>query len=135
MPFEPPPAAHAAALWAGLLVLLMLALSILTVSQRRRHKVAYGDADQPKLAAAIRAFGNAAEYIPGAVGALAVLAIAGAEAWVVHIGGAVLMAGRIVHAVGLSFTTGVSLGRSYGMLLTWAAYLYFVVALLFHAFA
>lgn len=135
MPFEPPPAAHAAALWAGLLLLLMLVLSILAVSQRRRHKVAYGDADQPRLAAAIRAFGNAAEYVPVALGALVVLALAGAQAWVVHIGGAILLAGRISHAVGLSFTTGVSLGRSYGMLLTWVAYLYLIVALLFHALA
>lgn len=133
MPFDAAPAASAAALWAGLLMLLLLILSILVVRQRRTHKAAYGDGDQASLAGAIRAFGNASEYIPAALGGLAILAVADTTAWVVHLAGGVMFLGRVIHAVGLSRTTGVSKGRVYGMLLTWTAYLFIAVALLFRA--
>jgi uncharacterized membrane protein YecN with MAPEG domain len=55
---------HAAALWVGLHVLLLLTLSLLVVRLRQKHKVALGDEGIPELARAIRAFGNASEYIP-----------------------------------------------------------------------
>ena len=57
---------HAAALWVGLHLILLLVLSLLVVRQRRRHKVALGDGGVPELAQAIRAFGNATEYVPAA---------------------------------------------------------------------
>ncbi len=133
MPTELPPAAHDAALWTGLLLILLLVLSILVVRQRRAHGVAEGHGDQPKLIAAVRAFGNATEYIPAAIGALAVLTLAHAIPLVVDIAGGLLFAGRLVHAIGLSRTAGVSRFRSIGMLLTWVSYLFTAVALLVYA--
>jgi uncharacterized membrane protein YecN with MAPEG domain len=59
------PSAHAAALWVGLHLILLLVLSLLVVRQRRKHQVVLGDADIPELAQAVRAFGNATEYVPG----------------------------------------------------------------------
>ena len=127
------PAAHAAALWTGLNLLLMLVLSTLVVRQRRRHRVVIGDDGIPELVQAQRAFGNAAEYIPSGIAALAVIALAGAPAWVVHAVGLTLFAGRVSHAIGLSLSAGVSIGRSAGMLLTWIAWLAAAVVLIFLA--
>ncbi|HWE45532.1 MAG TPA: MAPEG family protein [Caulobacteraceae bacterium] len=127
------PAAQAAALWTGLNLLLMLVLSTLVVRQRRRHRVVIGDDGVPELLRAQRAFGNATEYIPAGIAALAVIALAGAPAWVVHALGLTLFLGRVSHALGLSLSAGVSVGRSIGMVLTWVAWLAAAVVLIFLA--
>ena len=61
---DPATSPHAAALWVGLHIFLLLTLSALVVRQRRRHHVELGDGGVPELERAIRAFGNAAEYAP-----------------------------------------------------------------------
>jgi uncharacterized membrane protein YecN with MAPEG domain len=126
---------HAAALWAGLHVFLMLTLSLLVVRQRQKHKVALGDEGIPELARAIRAFGNASEYVPTALVAIAVLAIVDAPPLAIHVAGFVLFAGRVVHAVGLSNSGGASIPRALGIVATWLAYIFVGVALLFYAIA
>jgi uncharacterized protein len=126
-------AGHAAALWTGLHLVLLLVLSGLVVRQRQRHKVVFGDEGVPELAQAIRAFGNAAEYVPPGLVGLAVLALVGAPPLAVHVAGAILFAGRVSHAIGLSSTGGASFPRSIGMLLTWTAYVFLAAALLFYA--
>jgi hypothetical protein len=127
------PAAHAAALWAALSLFVLLALSGLVVRQRRRHRVALGDDGVPELVRAQRAFGNACEYIPAGLAALAVLVVVGAGPAEVHAVGAVLFTGRVAHGVGLSLTGGPSIGRTVGMLLTWLAWLLAAVCLLLYA--
>ena len=117
---EATPSAHAAALWVGLHLILLLVLSILVVNQRRKHQVVLGDADIPELAQAVRAFGNATEYVPGGLIAIAVLAMAGA-------------APLVVHAVGLSRSGEASLPRAIGVTLTWVAYVVAAAALIFFA--
>lgn len=124
---------HAAALWAGLHIILLLVLSVLVVRQRQTHKVALGDEGVPELAQAIRAFGNASEYIPAGLVGLAVLALAGAPPWAIHLLGLCLFVGRVIHAVGLSKTGGASFPRVIGMVLTWVVYVMLGVALLFYA--
>src|ERR1700761_4752465 len=99
---EVTPAAHAAALWVGLHLILLLVLSVLVVRQRRKHQVALGHDDIAELAQAVRAFGNATEYVPAGLIALAVLAVVGAPPMVVHAMGLVLFVGRVAHAIGLS---------------------------------
>jgi uncharacterized membrane protein YecN with MAPEG domain len=126
---------HAAALWAGLHVFLMLTLSLLVVRLRQKHKVALGDEGIPELARAIRAFGNASEYVPTALIAIAVLAIVEAPPLAIHVAGFVLFSGRLVHAVGLSNSGGASIPRAIGMVATWLAYIFVGVALLFYAIA
>jgi uncharacterized membrane protein YecN with MAPEG domain len=122
-------AMKAAALWSGLLLFLLLGLSGLVVRQRRRHRVAIGDDGVPELVQALRAFGNATEYATPAIAALAVLALVGAQPWLVHIVGCLMLLGRIAHAVGLSLTAGPSIGRTVGMLLTWVSLLIAAVSL------
>ena len=124
---------HAAALWVGLHLILLLVLSVRVVRQRRSHRVVLGDADIPQLTQAIRAFGNATEYVPAGLIAIAVLAMVGAPPMVVHAAGLTLLVGRIAHAVGLSRTGGASLPRAAGVIVTWLAYILGAVALLFYA--
>ena len=125
--------AHAAALWVGLHLILLLVLSVLVVRQRRSHGVALGDADIPELTQAVRAFGNATEYVPAGLIAIAVLAMVGASPVIVHATGLTLLAGRIAHAIGLSRTGRASLPRAAGIILTWLAYIVAAVALVFNA--
>jgi len=126
-------AGQAAALWCGLHLLLLLTLSALVVRQRRRHRVAVGDDGVPELLRAQRAFGNASEYAPAGMVALGVLAIAGAQPGMIHVIGATLLLGRVVHAIGMSLTAGVSIGRTVGMLLTWIAWVAAAVSLVIFA--
>jgi uncharacterized membrane protein YecN with MAPEG domain len=130
---DPRDAAHAAALWAGLHLVLLLVLSVLVTRQRRRHKVEIGDGGVPALTQAIRAFGNATEYVPAALVALAILALAGAAPLLIHSIGLVLFVGRVLHAAGLSRSSGVSWPRAGGVLATWIAYIAAAAALLFYA--
>jgi uncharacterized protein len=127
------PSAHAAAFWVGLHLILLLVLSVLVVRQRRKHQVPLGDGGVPELAQAIRAFGNATEYVPAGLIGIVTLAMAGAPPLVVHLIGLVLLAGRVCHAVGLSRSGGSSILRSAGVIATWLAYILGGVALIFYA--
>ena len=111
-------ALHAASLWSGLLILVMVGLAFRVIANRRRHRVLFGDGGVQQMTVASRAFGNAAEYIPVGVGALILLAMLGYQTWVVHAVGAVLFAGRLIHGVGLSHGQGPGPGRMIGMILT-----------------
>ncbi|MCA3720807.1 MAPEG family protein [Phenylobacterium sp.] len=130
---EPIPAGHALALWSALHILLLLGLSLRVVQQRRRHGVAMGDGGVPELACAIRAFGNATEYIPMGLVGLAALTLAGAPSLAVHPAGLVLFGGRVAHGIGLSRSGEASRLRAAGVAATWGAYIYLAVALLFYA--
>jgi uncharacterized membrane protein YecN with MAPEG domain len=125
--------AHAAALWVGLHLILLLVLSVLVVRQRRLHRVVLGDGGVPALEQAIRAFGNATEYVPTGLIAIGVLALAGAPPMVVHVVGLTLFVGRAAHAIGLSRSGEASIPRTIGVVLTWLAYIAGAVALLFYA--
>lgn len=109
---------HAAALWSGLSILLLVVLSFRTIFTRKRLHVSFGDGGNAELTAASRAFGNAAEYIPPCLVVLVLLALLGFQpVWVHAVGGAMLL-GRILHAWGLSRPKQPSFGRMSGMILT-----------------
>ena len=124
---------QAAALWSGLLLLLLMVLSVRVVLNRRRHKVLLGDGKESQITLRGRVFGNAAEYIPVGVGALALLAMLGMPTMAIHVVGGVLLAGRLVHAVGLSDRKP-TLGRVLGMALTYTALFTAGGMLVVHAF-
>lgn len=125
--------AHAAALWVALNLFLLLVLAMLVTRQRQRHRVLIGDEGVPELVRARRAFGNASEYVPAGMAALGTMALVGAPSIVVHGVGLILFLGRVAHASGLSLNAGVSIGRTAGAILTWLAYLFSGVILLFYA--
>jgi uncharacterized protein len=126
---------HAAALWVGLHLFLLLTLSSLVVRERRKHGVELGDGGVPELTRAIRAFGNATEYVPSGLAAIVVLALLGAPPFIIHIAGGLLFCGRLVHAFGLFTSSAASPPRAIGIVLTWLAYVFAGVALLFYAIA
>jgi uncharacterized membrane protein YecN with MAPEG domain len=125
--------AHAAALWAGLHLFLLLILSVLVTRQRRKHRVPMGDGGVPSLGQAIRAFGNATEYVPSALIGLAILALVAAPPLFIHLAGVVLFAGRALHAVSLSRSGEATMPRAIGALATWIAYIAIAAALVFYA--
>ena len=124
---------QAAALWSGLLLLLMLLFSVRVVLNRRKHKVLLGDGGASQITLPGRVFGNAAEYIPVGVGALALLAMLGMPVMAVHAVGGVLFAGRLIHAAGLSDKKP-TIGRVVGMALTYIALFTAGGMLVVHAF-
>ncbi|MGO4408637.1 MULTISPECIES: MAPEG family protein [unclassified Brevundimonas] len=124
------PSIQAAALWGGLLILTLLVLSSVVVGRRRRFMIEFGDGGNPEMTPAVRAFGNAAEYVPAGICGLILLAFVGAPPLLIHGVGGVLFLGRVIHGLGLLFQKGPSLGRVTGMVLTWLALLIAAVSLI-----
>ncbi len=89
-------------LYTALLALLLLGLAIRVVVLRWRTKTGIGDGGDRVLARAIRAHGNAIEYVPIALVLLLAAELGGAGPTLLHGCGIGLVAARIVHASGLS---------------------------------
>lgn len=121
------------AMYARLLALLFVALSVRALRLRRRFGIAVGDGGNVTLLRAIRAHGNFAEYTP--FGLLLILAAELSEApgLLVHALGIVLLAGRLVHAFGVSNEAEVFAFRVTGMALTFTCYLVAAVFVLWRA--
>jgi len=107
------------ALWAGLLGLLMLALAIQVVRTRVTEKVGFGDGGNPLMLQRIRVHGNFVEYVPMVLLLMLVLELDGTPPGVLHALGASLFVARLLHAFGLGTSTGTTLGRFGGTVLTW----------------
>ena len=107
--------------YAGLMTLLLLALSMRVVGLRRRHQVGIGSGDKPDLELAVRCHANFCEYAPLALILLLTLELSGAVAgWLLHGLGIALVLGRVLHGFfGLNRSAGTSQGRFIGTLLTW----------------
>ncbi|MFN4281444.1 MAG: MAPEG family protein [Alphaproteobacteria bacterium] len=104
--------------YAGLLGLMLPVLSLRVVRLRRRLQVGLGDGGDDALLRAMRVQGNFIEYAP--LGLLLIFAVEALAypAWLVHLLGIALVAGRVAHAVGLNRSAGASAGRVAGMVLT-----------------
>jgi uncharacterized membrane protein YecN with MAPEG domain len=114
--------------YGALVALLYLALSLRVVMYRRTNRISLGDAGDPALLSRIRAHGNLAEYAPLALVLLLTAEIGGSAPWVLHLGGGMLLGGRLAHAVSLSFPpTGLPL-RTIGMTLTFLSIGWLAVA-------
>ena len=110
-----PKVALAIAAIHGLLLLVLVG----RISRlRHARRIGLGDGGDPELARAIRVHGNFVEHVPLALVLLALLELGGLPApWLWGLGGALLL-GRLLHAFGLSRSSGVSFGRFYGTALT-----------------
>ena len=107
------------ALYAGLLGLLLVALSYRVAQRRIRFRVGVGAGDQPELERAIRVQANFTEYVPLALILLALYEAGGAPGWALHGAGTVLVVSRLLHAVGLTRSAGRSAPRFIGVVGTW----------------
>ncbi|HUO94494.1 MAG TPA: MAPEG family protein [Rhizomicrobium sp.] len=126
---------YAFGLYTALNALIMLVLSMLVVRARVATQTEIGDGGKPAMAAPLRAHANNAEYVPMALLLMWGLATPlGATIWLIHGIGIPLTLGRILHAIGLSRSTGVSTFRFLGMVLTWIAYIVGIVGLFYGVF-
>jgi uncharacterized membrane protein YecN with MAPEG domain len=89
-------------LYAALLALLFVGLSVRTLRMRRRLHIPIGDASNPAMARAMRVHANFAEYVPLSLLMLYFVEATGAGSLFVHALGLSILAGRIIHAVGVS---------------------------------
>jgi len=110
-------------LYATLLGLVFVALGLRTIRLRRRHRVALGDGDQAPLRRAMRAHANFAEYVPFALLLMFFVERGGGSALRMHVLGIALLAGRLLHAWGISQVRENLRYRTAGMVLTFGVIL------------
>ncbi len=109
---------YAFGFYAALNAFIMLVLSILVVRARVVTQTEIGDGGKPAMAAPLRAHANNAEYVPMALILMwALTTPLGTSIWLIHGLGVPLTLGRLLHAIGLSRSTGVSTLRFLGMIL------------------
>lgn len=106
------------ALYAGLLALLFLVLSVNVVRGRRLHRVSVGDGGDKDLRKRMRVQANWVEYTPIALILLAIAEVEGFPGWLIHLAGLTLTVGRVMHAYGLGSTPQIVAFRQIGMYLT-----------------
>ena len=110
---------HITLIYGGLLGLLFLLLSFWVVKRRAQFKVMIGEGEAPEMLSAIRAHGNFAEYVPLTLLLMALCELAGVGALWLHLGGVLLLAGRILHAIGIQIPKAPNKPRLFGTLFFW----------------
>ncbi len=121
------------ALYAAANAALLLILAVLTTRARRATGTSLGDGGNTRMTQAVRAHGNAAEYIPIGLILLYTLVLVGAPTWLLHVYGAAFTFGRVFHALGLHAGTGVTIGRFLGTILTWSSMAIAIAGVVFFA--
>lgn len=112
-----------ASLYIALCALLFVALSVRTLNTRRRLRIAVGDGGNPEMLRAMRVHANCAEYVPLGLILLLAVQMQAAPGWLLHLIGATLLAGRLLHAWGVRQVRENFRFRVAGMALTFTSYL------------
>ncbi|NOC84094.1 MULTISPECIES: MAPEG family protein [Ruegeria] len=115
-------------IYAALIAILYVALSVKVILQRRSDKISVGDGGSKLMIKAIRTHSNCAEYAPIALLLIAMVELQGAGGLLVHILGLMLLAGRLLHAYGFGRTPQIVILRQAGMSLTFLAILVAAIA-------
>lgn len=110
-------AAPVTALWTALIAFWILLLMLRVVRLRWTRRIGIGDGGDKELAKAIRVHGNAIETMPIALLLMLGYELGGGAPWLLQVCGATLMASRVLHAAGLTRTSGASAGRFLGSIL------------------
>jgi len=121
-------------LYAGLLALLFVVLSVRTLRMRRRLRIAIGDGSDQQMLRAMRVHSNFAEYVPFSLLLLYLVEETGASPAYMHALGAALLIGRLLHAIGVSQVDEKYGFRIAGMALTFTV-LIAAAARLLHGYA
>lgn len=122
---------HTTQVYAALLAIFFVVLSVRVVSLRRKLHVGLGAGGNPKLERAIRVHGNFAEYVPLALLLIFIVENNAAAPWLLHALGLCLIAGRTSHALGVSQEKEDIRFRIVGMALTFTTLLVSAAYLLF----
>lgn len=111
-------AIEAFGLYVGLFGLLFIILKGNVGRLRVQKRVDLGDGGEDSVYRAIRAQGNAVEDVPIFLIGLGALALLGASVVHVHILGAAMLVGRVLHAAGITKMSGLAWGRLVGTIFT-----------------
>jgi uncharacterized membrane protein YecN with MAPEG domain len=109
------------AFYASLLAALFLVLSVRVIGWRRERQVELGDGQDRELLRRIRVHANFAEYVPFVLLLMALAESMAPPRPLIHFIGVLLVAGRLMHAYGLSQTPHVLRYRIFGMMATFSA--------------
>ena len=121
-------------LYAAVLVLWFLVLSLSVVQNRKRAKVSLGDGGNPRLQRAIRGQANFAEYVPLALVLLLILELSRFSIYVLHAIGIALVIARLLHGYALGFRAEFRFGRYWGAALTFVVLIVEGVLCLYQAY-
>ena len=121
-------------LYAAILALWFLLLSVRVVRRRGAARVSLGDGDDVELRRAIRAHANFAEYVPLALLLLLAIELSRFSIYVVHAIGIALVIARLLHGYALAFTREFWFGRAVGIGLTFAVLLIEAILCLYQAY-
>jgi len=122
-------------LYAALAALLVVILGLRVTLLRRSTKIGIGSGGDQNLAQRVRAHANAIEYLPLALILLLILELNQTQPLLLHVFGCVLIVARVLHAVGLSTSAGVSPGRRLGIALTWLVIVVMALFLIWQSLA
>ena len=86
------------AFYAAICTFIIGRLSLNVIKVRRKHRINIGPTDNDELVVAMMAQSNAIEYIPIGLILLFSLEFNGVPTWVIHLFGATLVAGRLLHS-------------------------------------
>ena len=103
-------------LYAGLLTLWFLVLSVRVMNLRRR--VPFGDNGDIGIARIVRAQANFAEYVPHSLLLMGFLEVTRFSIYLLHALGVILIVARLLHGLALSFGWQPRFGRVAGAGLT-----------------
>jgi uncharacterized membrane protein YecN with MAPEG domain len=115
----PPPLPAITALYGALACLLLFVLGVSVSRERGKAGVGLGDGGNADLLRAIRAHANAVEWVLPVLLLMLVAELNRAPLLFLHVCGIALVVGRVLHALGLRRTGGLSHGRFIGTGLTW----------------
>lgn len=107
-------------LYAALLGLMFVALSVRTIRLRRRFRVAIGDGKNALLQRAMRVNANFSEYVPLTLLLVWFVELHDGPRLHVHALGIALLCGRLLHAWGVSHEKENLRYRTAGMMLTFS---------------
>lgn len=99
---------------AGVLIIMQMLLMAGVILSRRENRQSLSDGNRPDLLRAIRRHGNLAENAAIFIAGLTLLELTGAGRTELEIMAAIFLAGRLSHAIGLSFAKTVNVFRAFG---------------------
>jgi uncharacterized protein len=109
------------AFYASLLAILYIFLSARVIGWRRIRRVELGHGEDRELLRRMRVHANFAEYVPFTLLLMALAESMAPPRPIVHLVGIILVAGRLLHAYGLSQTPQILRYRVWGMMATFTA--------------
>jgi uncharacterized protein len=120
-------------LYAGLLTLLFVLLSVRVVNLRRKG-IIFGDNGDIGVIRIVRAQGNFAEYVPLALMMMGFLELTRYSIYLLHALGIMLLIARLFHGFALSFGWQIRFGRVAGAALTFVVLLIEAALCLYQGF-